>query len=150
MSKQVTIYVSRKITLNRADKDPIALEQGRNVVDADVADHPFVKHHTIEGGSTVDGAELEELRARVEELTEQLAAGNAPGTGGKAIEKVRADLAAARAELATAGKAMIELRNALDAERARVAELEQQLAAKDADMAALVDAMSKPADAARA
>lgn len=70
--KQVTIYLSRKITLNREGKDSLALEPGRNVVDADVAAHPFIKAHTVEA-LDITPDEVSALRERVAQLEAELA-----------------------------------------------------------------------------
>lgn len=98
MTKQVTIHLARRITLNRAGHDAIELAAGRNTVDADVAAHAFVKAHTVEVGPD-HSDELDELR-------KQAAAG-----------------------------------------AARIADLEEQLAQKVADLEALVASMTPPADA---
>jgi uncharacterized coiled-coil protein SlyX len=148
MSKQVTIFLSRKITLNRSDKEgavlpAVELAAGRNVVDPDVAAHPFVKHHTYEASASVDAGEVEALRVRISELEEH-------------AEQQAAHIRAANAQLnarAEENDAALRAANAAssDAEhaRARIAELEKQVAAKDADMAALVASMT-PADPAKA
>lgn len=73
MTKQVTIYLSRPLTLTRAGQDSIPLTAGRNVVDEEVAKHPFVHAHTTEAvDATPD--EVAGLRARVAELEAELAA----------------------------------------------------------------------------
>lgn len=73
MTKQVTIYLSRSLTLTRAGQDSVNLAKGQNVVDEDVAKHPFVQAHTTEAvDATPD--EVAGLRARVAELEAELAA----------------------------------------------------------------------------
>lgn len=104
-SKKVTIFVSRNLTLNRKGQDPVALTAGANVVDADVAEHPFVKAHAVGGNAEVAdlAAELQaakdalavatkradDAEAKVAELqavidaAAAMGAGNGQATGGK-------------------------------------------------------------------
>lgn len=63
MPKQVRIFVSRKITLERFGKDAVVLHAGANLVDADVAEHDFVKAHMIEGASEAADAADAGLKA---------------------------------------------------------------------------------------
>lgn len=101
MTKQVTIYLSRRLTLTRAGQDSVNLEPGRNIVDEDVAAHPFVKAHTTEAvDATPD--EVAGLRARVASQNEH-------------IDSLRAD--------------RDDLQARHDKHAARVAELESELAA---------------------
>lgn len=124
MSKQVTIHLARRVTLNRAGHDAVELQAGRNVVDADVAAHPFVKAHTVDAGPD-HGAELDELRAKLAELSAKL---------GDAHEEIE--------DRGDAIKAALKER---DAAVARVADLEEQLAQKAADMDALIASIPAPA-----
>lgn len=72
--KKVRIFVSRKITLERPEKDPVVLTPGANLVDADVAEHKFVKAHTVEGASEAADAADAALQAKIAELLEKNAA----------------------------------------------------------------------------
>lgn len=67
-SKQVRIFVSRKITLERPEKAPVVLTPGANTVDADVAEHKFVKAHLVEGASDAADAADAALQSKVGEL----------------------------------------------------------------------------------
>lgn len=99
-TKKVTVFVNRAITLNRADKEPVSLKPGANVVDADVAEHPFVKAHTVaatEGNAADLAAELQAAKdalavekkragtaeAKVAELQAVIDAAAAMGDAGK-------------------------------------------------------------------
>lgn len=147
-AKQVTIYLSRKLTLSRHGQEPLVLDAGRNVVDADVAAHQFVKHFTVEA---IDASpdEVAELRARVADLENRIHL-SAEGV----LQQAR-DLGDAH-ETIKAQSGHIEAVNAQlnaaaareDALQARATALEEQLAQKEADLAALVASMTpaeKPA-----
>lgn len=120
--KQVTIYLARRITLNRAEREAVELQAGPNTVDADVAAHPFVKAHTVDAGPD-HGAELDALRAELADTD----------------TKQRARIA----ELTTEAGRLVDER---DAAVARIADLEEQLAQKAADLDALVASMTPPAE----
>lgn len=99
-TKQITVFVNRRFTLNRAGKDAVAFQPGANIVDADVAEHPFVKAHTVaatEGSAADLAADLktakdalavmtkraETAEAKVAELQAVLDAAAAMGDAGK-------------------------------------------------------------------
>lgn len=109
MSKQVNIYLSRKITLARKGMQSLALAAGRNTVDADVADHAFVKAHCI---NAADAADVAKADAKAEARA-------------KAAE---AALALSESEVADLKAANEELQKQLDA---KTAELEAMVAAFD-------------------
>jgi len=87
MANKTAIYLSRKITLMRHGEDPLALEAGRNEVDADVAAHPFVKAHTVDA---VDAAteDTAPLHARIAELEQRLVEAEAIPASGKAKARI--------------------------------------------------------------
>lgn len=137
MSKQVTIYLARRVTLNRADHEPVELQAGRNTVDADVAAHPFVKAHTVDGGSDNSG-ELDELRAALAEQSAHILAANAQlNARAKENDARVADLQEQLAQKDADAEALKEARN----------EALAQLAQKSADLDALVASMTPPAEA---
>lgn len=72
--KQVTIHMGRRLTLHREGKEDVHLKPGANTVDADVAEHEFVKHHMTAAPAVVNNAELEAAQARIAELTEEVQA----------------------------------------------------------------------------
>jgi len=78
-----SIYINRNITLQRAGHDDVALPKGNHTVADDVAEHPFVKHHTSSVTDAPDGvADLQALldqtriaaASEIEQLKEQLVA----------------------------------------------------------------------------
>lgn len=77
-AKKVSIFLSRKITLERKNMGAVTMTSGHNIVDADVAEHPFVKAHLVEGASVEAASDLvlkvEALTAENEELRATLAA----------------------------------------------------------------------------
>lgn len=98
MSK-VHIHLSRKITLSRAGHPDVSLDRGHNFVDADVADHPFVKAHTVETReSDANDDALAALRAEL--AAEKQRADDAERQA--AAEKQRADELAAVLEAMSA------------------------------------------------
>lgn len=82
-AKQVTVYLSRDFTLMRHDKEEVRLTKGANVVDADVAEHAFIK--ALSTAPSQDAANVSELESQVADLTAQL----------DAAKKQNADLQAA-------------------------------------------------------
>lgn len=77
--KQVVMFSSRAFTLRRSGETPLHIAAGRNVIDADVADHPYVKAHAT-GPMSSDAADAEALLAaqeRIAELESILLAGQA-------------------------------------------------------------------------
>lgn len=75
--KKVRIHLSRKLTFERPEHDPLKLHAGHNEVDADVAAHPFVKAHLTDAPSVVDSKELDEANAKIGELVAALDEANA-------------------------------------------------------------------------
>ena len=76
MAKQVTFYLSRRLTLQREGKEDVILKAGANVVDEDVAEHGFVKAHMTNEPVLVSSAELDAANAKIAELTAALAEAN--------------------------------------------------------------------------
>ena len=77
MSEENTkvVHVSRAFTLRRNGKDEIKFTAGRNVVDADAADHPYVQAHLTSPAEASTGElehDLSVAKARIEELEKQL------------------------------------------------------------------------------
>lgn len=65
-AKKVTVFLSRSVTLNRRDQEPLKLNAGHNIVDEDVAKHPFVKAHLMD--EPADNPVASALQAKIEEL----------------------------------------------------------------------------------
>lgn len=80
MSKKI-VHVSRAFKLKRAGHDPVVFQAGRNEVDEDVADHPYVQAHlTSAPQGTADAemaAALEAANARIVELEATVASRDA-------------------------------------------------------------------------
>lgn len=96
--KKVTLHMSRNFTLNRKDKEPVELKVGRNDnIDADVAEHPFVKHlitaepledqsdriADLEAAVAVANKRADEAEAKVADLEAALSAMSKPATATK-------------------------------------------------------------------
>lgn len=75
-NKQKSVFLSRKITLERAGKEPVVMQRGHNIVDADVADHPFVKAHGVEASDDPSAGDAA-LHAKIAELVAANKAGAA-------------------------------------------------------------------------
>jgi hypothetical protein len=101
--KKVTVYVSRRFTLNRPGKAPVAFQPGANTVDSDVAAHDFVRAHAVgpaESGADLSGAlDAATKRADAAESALDAATKRADAAEGEAI-KAHADLDAATAKIA--------------------------------------------------
>jgi len=119
--KQVKIHLSRAVILNRKGEEPVPLQAGANTVDADVAEHAFVKAHLSDPNAEAIETGDPELQAKYDEL---LAANEA---GSKIVAKANAKIESLEKQLAGAkdGKALV-------AANARIAELESVVAAYEA------------------
>jgi predicted nucleic acid-binding Zn-ribbon protein len=132
MPKQVKIHLSRAITLNRKGKESLPLHAGLNTVDAEVAEHGFVKAHMVEDAIDATVAGDPELQAKYDELLSQVdALGKDALKDEKAIAKANAKIEALEAQLSSTkdGKAIA-------AANARIAELEAAIVEKDSVIAA--------------
>lgn len=98
MSKKVRIFVSRKITLERDGHEAVVMPAGANLVDADVAAHPFVKAHAVDGASEAADAADAELQAKIAELLAE------KGTLEAKVAELQAVVDAFTAATADAGK----------------------------------------------
>lgn len=85
LKKDIVVYLSRAIGVHIPGRaDPEQLTKGRNLVDAEVAEHPFVKDHFMDGAQAeaLAGADAaliaanKELIARAEAAEENLRVGS--------------------------------------------------------------------------
>lgn len=119
-----SIHITRNITLQREGQEDVVLQKGHHTVADDVAEHPFVKHHTSSvadaGADTADlqalldqtriaaQSEIEQLRGELErnEVLTRRAQEDAERHGNVAriaaddLRKAHQDLAAAQATIA--------------------------------------------------
>lgn len=140
-----SIYINRNITLQRAGHDDVALPKGSHTVADDVAEHPFVKHHTSSVTDAPDGV------ADLQALLDQTRI-----TAASEIEQLQASLVAAQGDAAAAPElrlTIVEQQTALSGALQRADAAEQALAAslvtvaeRDATIAAYA-AMTPAADA---
>jgi hypothetical protein len=63
--KQVKVHVSRAFLFNAADGSEIKFKRGANVVDKEVAEHPFVKAHIVDEESIAEPADAKALAAAI-------------------------------------------------------------------------------------
>lgn len=124
-AKQVKIHLSRAIIFNRKGKEPLELQAGANTVDADVAEHAFIKAHLSDPNAEAIEAGDPELQAKYDEVVKANEAGSA------IVAKANAKIAALEKQLAGVkdGKAIAEA-------NAKIAALEAQVAEKDSVIAA--------------
>jgi len=123
-----SIHITRNITLQREGQEDVVLQKGHHTVADDVAEHPFVKHHT---SSVADaGADTADLQALLDQT--RIAAQSE-------IEHLRADLEHGRMLLQGAHDEAADLRTALNASNTdlagalqRAGTAEQALAAAQA------------------
>lgn len=130
-----SIYITRNITLQREGQDDAVLQKGHHTVADDVAEHPFVKHHT----SSVEdaGAGTADLQALLDQT--RIAASSE-------IEQLQTLLVAAQDDAAAAP----ELRKAVAHHADRAEQLQRDLNAAQASFDARYDAKAVELAAAQA
>lgn len=122
-SKRI-VHVNRSFGVHLAGRnEAVELTVGRNEVDAEVAEHPFVKAHMTDPDDIhhpAAAAELESAKLRIADLEAQLA-----GNGQDAkVAELEAEVERLNAEVVKRDESGIALADMLEAANAKVAELE--------------------------
>lgn len=126
-NKQVTVFSNRAFKLKRNGKPTIEFKAGRNVVDIDAANHPYVRAHVVDMPEGDSDAELIAAYDRIKELENQVSL----------LENSNASQVAYAADL---DKSFTRERERANAAEAKVADLEKQVAENAATIQALIDA----------